>query len=127
MVIRLRNLKVIYQYQKRELLLQQKTVLWSGKLLMEVMNQHNGLILQHFSKEYLKKITAAAIVIAGIGIFATGVSADNKLGCVDFFDAYSQTESSVTLKWDKGINADGYSKDAAAAVKLCQRLLNMVS
>ena len=25
------------------------------------------------------------------------------------------------------INADGYSKDAAAAVKLCQRLLNMVS
>ena len=59
-------------------------------------------------KEYLKKITAAAIVIAGIGIFATGVSADNKLGCVDFFDAYSQTESSVTLKWDKGINADGY-------------------
>ncbi len=60
-------------------------------------------------KEYLKKITAAAIVIAGIGIFATGVSADNKLGCVDFFDAYSQTESSVTLKWDKGINADGYS------------------
>ena len=25
------------------------------------------------------------------------------------------------------IKADGYSKDAAAAVKLCQRLLNMVS
>lgn len=60
------------------------------------------------NKKNIKTIIIAAAVVVGFTAFSMAVSADNKVGCVDYFDAKNQTESSVTLEWDKGMNADGY-------------------
>lgn len=68
-------------------------------------------------KKYVKKIIVAAVFAVAFAAFCTVVSADNKDGCVDIFDAKDQTKNSVTLQWDKGINADGYviyRKDSAS-------------
>lgn len=59
-------------------------------------------------KVYIKKVLIATAVLIAFGAFGTVVSADNKVGCVDIFDAKNQTENSITLQWDKGINTDGY-------------------
>lgn len=59
-------------------------------------------------RKNLKKIIIAVALITGFVIFSTTVSADNKIGCVDIFDAKNQTQGSITLQWDKGIGADGY-------------------
>lgn len=59
-------------------------------------------------KENIKKIIIALAMIVGFAVFSTAVSADDKIGCVDIFDAKNQTESSITLQWDRGIGADGY-------------------
>lgn len=59
-------------------------------------------------KVYIKKILIATAVLIAFSAFGTVVSADNKVGCVDIFDAKNQTENSIMLQWDKGINADGY-------------------
>ncbi|MBQ1992753.1 MAG: L,D-transpeptidase family protein [Clostridia bacterium] len=59
-------------------------------------------------KENIKKITIALAIIVGFAVFSTTVSADDKVGCVDIFDAKNQSESSITLQWDRGIGADGY-------------------
>ncbi|MEE0859130.1 MAG: L,D-transpeptidase family protein [Acutalibacteraceae bacterium] len=60
-------------------------------------------------KKYIKKVIIVAVFVVAFGAFCTVVSADNKDGCVDIFDAKDQTKDSVTLQWDKGINADGYA------------------
>ncbi|MEE1056183.1 MAG: L,D-transpeptidase family protein [Acutalibacteraceae bacterium] len=59
-------------------------------------------------KVYIKKILIATAMLVAFSAFGTAVSADNKVGCVDIFDAKNQTENSIMLQWDKGINADGY-------------------
>ena len=55
-----------------------------------------------------RKIVLFSSVLAVFSVFSTVVSADTKVGCVDIFDAINHTEKSITLKWDRGINADGY-------------------
>ncbi len=59
-------------------------------------------------KENIKRIIIALAIIVGFTVFSTTVSADDKVGCVDIFDAKNQTENSITLQWDRGIGADGY-------------------
>lgn len=59
-------------------------------------------------RENIKKIIIAVALIAGFVVFSTTVSADDKVGCVDVFDAKNQTQNSITLQWDRGIGADGY-------------------
>ncbi|MEE1076099.1 MAG: L,D-transpeptidase family protein [Acutalibacteraceae bacterium] len=59
-------------------------------------------------RENLKKIIIAVALITGFVVFSTAVSADDKIGCVDIFDAKNQTQGSITLQWDRGIGADGY-------------------
>lgn len=59
-------------------------------------------------RKNIKKIIIAVALIAGFAVFSTTVSADDKVGCVDIFDAKNQTQNSITLQWDRGIGADGY-------------------
>ena len=60
-------------------------------------------------RKNLRKILIISAILAGFGILAGGMSADNKVGCVDVFTADKQSAKSVTLHWDKGINTDGYA------------------
>lgn len=60
------------------------------------------------NKALIKKSILCVGILAVFSVFSTTVSADNKVGCVDIFDAVNQTVESITLRWDRGINADGY-------------------
>lgn len=59
-------------------------------------------------KVNIKRILIGTAIFVAFSVFGLVVSADNKVGCVDIFDAKNQTEGSIMLQWDKGINADGY-------------------
>ena len=59
-------------------------------------------------RKNIRKIIIVVAIMAGFAVFGTTVSADDKVGCVDIFDAKDQTKSSITLQWDRGIGADGY-------------------
>lgn len=60
-------------------------------------------------KKNFRKILIVSAILVGFGVLAGGVSADNKVGCVDMFTADKQSAKAVTLNWDKGVNTDGYA------------------
>lgn len=59
-------------------------------------------------RKNIKKIIITIALVTGFVAFSTVVSADDKIGCVDVFNAKNQTQSSIILEWDRGIGADGY-------------------
>lgn len=64
--------------------------------------------MNELEKKYIKKIIMSAVAVAMFGTFALAVSAEVKIGCVDNLDADKQSKNSISLVWNKGINADGY-------------------
>lgn len=60
------------------------------------------------NKRNIKTIAISAISVAGFVVLSANVSADDKVGCVDIFEAKNQAKGSITLEWDRGIGADGY-------------------